>query len=60
MHLHGYDVPSGYMGRVFGQYMLFPTEQEFREYYKEKRSITRRRTSNNGGSKSYRHPKPNH
>ena len=50
MYLHGYYVPSGYMGRVFGRYMLFATEKEYRAYYKEKRSISKRRA----GHDSYR------
>ena len=30
--MKGYHVASGYMGWVNGEYMLFATEEEYREY----------------------------
>ena len=33
--MKGYVVNSGYMGFVDGKYMLFATEEEYREYYLE-------------------------
>ena len=33
--MKGYLVKSGYMGYVLGKWMLFATEQEYREYVKE-------------------------
>lgn len=33
--MKGYYVASGYMGYVDGEYMLFTTEEEYREYMEE-------------------------
>ena len=33
--MKGYYVSSGYMGYVDGVYMLFSTEEEYKEYLKE-------------------------
>ena len=33
--MKGYVVNSGYMGYVDGGYILFATEEEYREYYLE-------------------------
>lgn len=33
--MKGYHVPSGYMGLVNGQYMLFATEADYYEYLGE-------------------------
>lgn len=33
--MKGYPVNEGYMGLVEGKYILFATEQEYIEYYKE-------------------------
>ena len=30
--MYGYIVDSGYMGLVDGEFMLFATEEEYREY----------------------------
>ncbi len=33
--MKGYDTSSGYMGYVNGKYMLFASEEEYREYVEE-------------------------
>lgn len=33
--MKGYPVSNGYMGYVDGQYMLFASESEYIEYFKE-------------------------
>lgn len=33
--MKGYIISSGYMGFINGKYLLFPTETEYVEYYKE-------------------------
>lgn len=34
--MYGYPVGSGYLGRLKdGTFMLFPTEEEYKEYYME-------------------------
>ena len=33
--MKGYNTASGYMGYVDGQYVLFVSEQEYREYLSE-------------------------
>ncbi len=33
--MKGYDVSNGYMGCIDGKYMLFVSEEEYREYYEE-------------------------
>ena len=33
--MKGYDTSAGYMGYVNGKYMLFVSEEEYREYLKE-------------------------
>lgn len=35
MIFKGYVVPFGYMGLVEGHYLLFATEDEYYEYFKE-------------------------
>ncbi len=34
--MKGYHVTDGYMGYVDGSYMLFASEQEYKEYLEEK------------------------
>ena len=34
--MKGYDTQNGYMGYVDGSYMLFPSEEEYREYILER------------------------
>ncbi len=34
--MKGYDTSNGYMGYVSGRYMLFVSEEEYREYLSEK------------------------
>ena len=34
-NMKGYDTSAGYMGYVNGKYMLFVSEEEYREYLKE-------------------------
>ena len=36
MEVKGYNTPSGYMGYVDGEYILFASEQDYLEYIKEK------------------------
>lgn len=31
--MKGYFVPSGYMGKVNGEYILFDTPKEYEEYF---------------------------
>jgi hypothetical protein len=33
--MKGYPVSNGYMGLICGEYLLFPTEEEYVEMYKE-------------------------
>lgn len=33
--MKGYNTPSGYMGLVNGEYMLFATEEDYKEYLEE-------------------------
>ncbi len=33
--MKGYDTSSGYMGYVNGRYILFASEEEYREYLEE-------------------------
>lgn len=33
--MKGYHIPSGYMGFIQGEWMLFPTETEYIEVWKE-------------------------
>lgn len=33
--MKGYLVGNGFMGLVEGRYMLFPSEEEYREYLRE-------------------------
>ena len=33
--MKGYNVPFGYMGLVNGEYMLFASEADYREYMSE-------------------------
>lgn len=33
--MKGYPVPNGYMGYINGKYLLFATETEYIEYYRE-------------------------
>ena len=35
MVLKGYITPSGYMGYVNGTYILFATEEEYKEYMED-------------------------
>ncbi len=34
--MKGYDTSNGYMGYVDGKYMLFVSEEEYREYIEDK------------------------
>lgn len=34
--MKGYDTQNGYMGYVAGRYMLFASEEEYREYVLER------------------------
>lgn len=34
--MKGYDTQNGYMGYVDGKYMLFASEEEYREYILER------------------------
>ncbi len=34
--MKGYDTQSGYMGYVDGRYLLFASEEEYREYVMER------------------------
>lgn len=33
--MKGYSVSNGYMGYVDGRYMLFVSQEEYREYYED-------------------------
>lgn len=33
--MKGYYTTAGYMGFVDGRYILFPCEEEYRDYYKD-------------------------
>lgn len=33
--MKGYDVPEGYMGLVDGEYMLFASEADYKEYLED-------------------------
>lgn len=33
--MKGYSTPNGYMGLVNGEYMLFASESDYREYMEE-------------------------
>ena len=35
---YGYVIDSGYVGKANGRWMLFPTETEYEEYIKERRT----------------------
>lgn len=35
--MKGYAVASGYMGLVEGEYMLFASEEDYREYLEDQR-----------------------
>ena len=45
--LYGYHVSNGYKGRLEdGSFMLFPTEQEYVEYFKEVQNDRKAERSN--------------
>lgn len=48
--IKGYWVPYGYIGYVYGEPVLFATEQDYREYMEEDSNETRETENIDGGT----------